>query len=182
MSKSKSLGLFLLILICTYNLTGPKKPHKYFDLPPKKTVEPEIIRYPFPKPKLNSFPTDFYPVHNKLSGIYKELTTSFPLKNVPVIALPVFKSTEPNISAGLVNYLTESAYSHLYYSKNMKIVKREYNISKKSRIKTKYILIGRISPVINQYRITLRLEDINTGEIIESFDDYIDKSIADRFL
>jgi TolB-like protein len=171
MRKLKILAGFAGALFYLWVLTEPQTP--------KPETPPQIVRRKLPKETPYKFPENYTTIHKDLEGVFNEVTSSFTGGNVPVLILPDF-----TLSTGdrpvFLTFVTESAYTHLSKSKNIRIVKRDYN--KKSRIKAKYILIGRLSSVANQIRVSVRIENINTGEIVDVFDDYIDKNKASLFL
>ena len=182
MSKSKVLAVFIIILAVLWQVTdyrGPLKPSK-----------PKIDRRALPKEKPYDFPAEYVKTHKKMAEIFKNVTSSFTEGNVPVIVLTPFvmapgasaEGPQDNSSPSLPAYLTESAYSYLYNDKNVRVVRRNYDLKNRSRIQAKYILIGRISSIGNQIRVTVRLENVTTGEILDSHDEYLDKAQVSRFL
>jgi TolB-like protein len=172
MGKLKILAVFFGVFWFIWTVTEPKTP--------KIEPPPQIVRRKLPKETPYKFPENYAGIHKELEGVSNEVSSSFAGSNVPVLILPVFTMSTGGTPV-LLNFVTESAYAHLSKSKNIRIVKRDYNKSK-SRLKAKYILIGRLSSVGNQIRVSLRIENINTGEIVDVFDDYIDKTKASQFL
>ncbi|MDR3266832.1 MAG: hypothetical protein LBT24_04585 [Tannerella sp.] len=166
MKKLKTLACFFGALWFLWAITEPKTP--------KPETAPQIVRRKLPKETTYKFPENYTGIHKELESVFSEVSSSFAGANVPVLILPVFTLSTGGTPV-LITYVTESAYAHLLKSKNIRIVKRDYNT--KSRIKAKYILIGRLSSVGDQIRVSVRIENINTGEIVDVFDGYIDKYI-----
>jgi TolB-like protein len=173
MNKLKALVVFFIILFIAWTVTYPKQPKK---APPP----PKITRRKLPMEAPYDFPENYILIHQELQYVFNEVSSSFTGNNVPVLVMPIFTMSTGGTPV-LLTYITESAYAHLSKSKNIRIVKRDYNKSK-SRIKSKYILIGRLSPVGDQIRVSIRIENINTGEIIDVFDEYIARDKASVFL
>jgi hypothetical protein len=171
MDKIKKLLGFFIILAVAWIVTEPKKP--------KEEPPPEITRRKLPKETPYKFPADYIWIHSKLENVFGGISSSFTEGNVPVLILSNFTMAMGS-SPELLTHVTESAYTYLSDSRNLRIVKRDYN--KKSRIKAKYILIGRLIPTADQIRISVRIENINTGEITEIFDEYIDRNKAGIYL
>jgi hypothetical protein len=162
---------FCIVLFVIWNVTEPEKP--------KEEPPPKIVRRKLPKETPYKFPDDYVLIHNKLKNVFDDLSSYFSEGNVPVLILSDFTMSNGN-TLKLSAYVTESAYAYLSNSKNLRIVKRDY--SKKSRIKANYILIGRLIPLADQIRVSVRVENINTGEITEIFDEYIDRNKAGIYL
>jgi hypothetical protein len=170
--KFKTLVIFYIILFVAWTVTEPQKP--------KEEPPPKIVRRKMPKEKPYNFPQEYAWIHNGLEDIFGKVSSSFSGKNIPVLVLPVFTMSTGD-TATLPAYMTESAYAYLSNSRNIRTVKRDYKKSK-SRIKSKYVLIGRLTPIGDQIRVSVRVEDIYTGEIIDVFDAYIDRNKAGFFL
>ncbi|MDR2865476.1 MAG: hypothetical protein LBV68_07710 [Spirochaetaceae bacterium] len=171
-----ALAVFAIILCGVWNCTGPEYPqrptretHTVTETPP-----PKIVRRQFPKEAPFAFPAEYKETYNKMSNVFLEVSNSFTGNNVPVLAVVPFTMSSGDNSAVLLTYAGETAYSYLSGSSKIRAVKRDY--SAKSRITSKYILIGKVIPIGNQVRLTVRVEDVRTGEIIDAFDEYIDKS------
>jgi hypothetical protein len=172
------LAAFYLILYIAWIATEPEKPGEQSG--PQEIVV-KTVRRSFPKAEPYSFSDSYTPVHNELQGLFNEVSSSFAGENIPVVLLPPFTMSAGSGSPGFLANITESAYAYLSESKNLRIVKRDYSKSK-SRIKSQYILLGILSPIRNQIRLSVRLENINTGEILDVFDEYLDKSRISEFL
>jgi len=168
------LGFFYFILAIIWIATEYKEPRK--ESPPK------ITRRSLPKEKPYVFPADYIESHRKLAILFGNATNMFIDGNTPVLALPSFAMTTDNFSTVLLAYITESAYAYLYTDRRVRVVRRDYTSDSRSRIKAKYILIGRVGTIGNQIRITVRIQDINTGEILDAFDDYIDRTKVSKYL
>jgi hypothetical protein len=172
------LAAFYLILYIAWIATEPEKPEEKPEAP---EVVVKTVRRSFPQEKPYSLPDNYAPIHDGLEGLFNEISSSFTGENVPVVILPPFKMATSSDSPVFLTHITESAYAHLSGSGNLRIVKRDYNKSK-SRIKSQYILLGILSPIRNQIRLSVRLENINTGEILDVFDEYFDMGKVSGFL
>jgi len=172
--KLKVLCTFWVILVIVWFVTEYKEP--------KEASPPKIVRRKLPAEKPYDFPGDYTESHKKLAGVFENATSIFTDGNVPVLVLPPFTMATDNSNPVLLAYVTESAYSYLYNDKKIRIVRRDYTSEGKSRIRAKYILIGKVGTIGQQIRITVRIQDINTGEILDAFDDYIDMAKVSKYL
>jgi TolB-like protein len=179
MRKLKMLGIYIIAVVVVFYAVTGSKPEL-----PKKPAAPvqKITRRNLPQEKPYDFPSDYLNVHKALAGSFSEVSAFFTNGNVPVLIITPFTITQSNNSPLVLTYLTESAYDYLHKSRNLRAIKRDYTSNKKPRITSNYILVGKVSPIGNQVRITLRIEDIRTGEIIDAFDDYVDKQAVARYL
>ncbi|MDR1179431.1 MAG: hypothetical protein LBK44_02905 [Spirochaetales bacterium] len=173
MKKLKILVVFYIILITVWYATEPAKP--------RQELSQKITRRKFPEKTDYAFPKEYAEVHKEFSGIFAEIPAAFP-QGTPVLVLPAFTMTGGNNSSALPEYVTESAYSYLSKNRNVRIVRRDYNSKTGSRIKAKYILIGRVNPIENQIRVSVRIENIASGEILDYFEKYIDKNKVAGYL
>jgi TolB-like protein len=172
--KLKQFILFYFILAIVWVMTEYKEP--------KETLPPKVVRRQFPMKRPYNFPKDFFETHTNLAGVFEDSTSMFTGGNIPVLILPPFTMVTGNSTAELINLVTESAFYHLYNDQKIRIVRRNYDEKNRSRIRANYILIGRISTIGNQIRITVRIQDINTGEILDAFDDYINIGQISKYL
>jgi TolB-like protein len=141
-----------------------------------------VTRRKLPVEKPYDFPGDYTDSHKKLAGVFESSTSMFTEGNVPVLTLPPFTMTTGGGAPELLNLVTESAYSYLYNDRKVRVVRRDYTSEKKSRIRANYILIGRVSTIGDQIRITVRIQDLRTGEIVDAFDDYIERAKLGKYL
>jgi hypothetical protein len=174
MKKLKMLVVFYIILIVVWHVTEPEKPRQ--ELPSK------ITRRKLPEKTAYAFPKEYEEVHRDFAAVFDGIPAAFPQGTVPVLVLPAFTMSADNNSSALPGYVTESAYSYLSKSPNVRIVRRDYNSKTGSRIKAKYILIGRVNPIENQLRVSVRIENIASGEILDYFEQYIDKAKVAGYL
>ena len=170
--KKKLLCVFYIILIVAWFKTEYEEPAVFTQ---------KVTRRALPKEKHFEFPNDYSETHNMLSGLFRDSTSSFTGNNFPVLALPPFTLTTGGGSPELLNLITESAYSHLRSDGKVRVVRRDYSPGSKSRIKAKYILIGRVGTIGDQIRVTVRVQDINTSEILDVFDSYIDRTKVSKY-
>ena len=170
----KLLGIFYFILAIAWVMTEYKEP--------KEAAEPKVVRRKLPKEKPYDFPGDYSDTHKEMAGVFGNSTGMFTNDNIPVLVLPPFTMATDDSTPHLLNLVTESAYSYLYNDRKVRIVRRDYTSDSRSRIRAKYILIGRVSTIGNQVRISVRIQDINTGEILDAFDGYIDKAKVNKYL
>ena len=172
--KLKLLGIFYCILAIAWFVTEYREP--------KEDAIPKVTRRKMPKVKPYDFPEDYTASHEKLANMFGNATSMFSGGNIPVLALPPFAMAAGESYPVLLNLITESAYSYLYNDRKVRVVRRDYSSESKSRIRSRYILIGRVSTIGNQIRITVRIQDINTGEILDAFDDFIDRAKINNYL
>ena len=168
----KALLIFYVILAVAWSITSYKEP--------KEKSGPGVTRREMPKGKPFSFPAGYADTNKKLASIFASATEIFDDGNVPVLALPPF--TMDNESPELLTLLTESAFFYLSNDKNVRVVRRDYSAGGSSRIKPKHILIGKVGEIGRQLRITVRIQDVNSGEILDVFDEYIRKADVAKFL
>jgi len=172
--KLTTLAVFIVIIFIAWDVTAYKEP--------KEEPPPKVTRRAMPKEKPYNFPGDYTETHKKLAGIFGEATSIFTGGNVPVLALPPFAMATGSGSPELLNLLTESAFSYFYNDRKVRVVRRDYNAANRSRIRAKHIVIGRVSTIGNQIRVIVRIQDVNTGEILDAFDDLIDRSQVSKHL
>jgi len=170
----KMLIIFYVVLAVIWSATSYKEPKE--DAPAKAS------RRALPREKPYDFPSAYSGTHKKLEGLFANSTEMFNGGNVPVLALPPFTMTAEGKSPELLNLLTESAFFYLCKDKNVRIVRRDYASGGNSRIKPRHILIGRVGEIGNELRITVRIQDVNSGEILDAFDEYVRKTDVARFL
>ena len=170
----KVLGIFYLILAVAWVVVGRKEP--------ERKILPKITRRSFPRETPYNFPPDYAETHKTLAKVFGDTTTMFTEENIPVLILPPFTMTTDDDNPVLLDYITKSAFSYLYNDNKIRVVQRDYTSENRSRIKARYILIGKISPIGNQFRITIRIQDINTGEILDAYDEYISKTQVSKYL
>ena len=163
--KKKWLIIFYIILLIIWIATDYREP---VEDPP-----PEIIRRVFPTEKTHNFPNDFIITHNSLANLFEDATSRFTHGNVPVLLLPDFVMATGDSTPVLLDYIKESAFSYLYNDPKVRVVRRNYDSDQRSRIRGNYILIGRVSTFRDQIRITVRIQDVNTGEILDAFDEFV---------
>ena len=172
-SIPKTLGIFYLALAVAWFATEYREP---------KEEAPKVTRRGLPVKKPYAFPADYSESHKKLAGVFAEATEMFSGGNVPVLLLPPFTLSTGDGSPALLTYVTESAYDYLYNDRKVRVVRRDYDSGGKSRIRGRYILIGKVGTLGEQVRITVRIQDVNTGEILDSFDNYLSRAQVGRYL
>ena len=171
--KKKLIVILYIVLAVAWFATDYKEP--------TEASAPKVARRKLPTEKPYNFPSDYTETHKKLAGVFTDAAGMFTGGNVPVLALPPFAMATGDSTPALLNLVTESAYSHLYNDRKVRVVRRDYSEGK-SRIRAKYILIGRVSTIGNQIRVTVRIQDINTGEILDAFDDFIERAKIGKYL
>lgn len=172
--KFKSLVLFYFILAIAWFMTEYREP--------QKDAGRGAARRKLPAEKPYDFPGDYTGPHKKLAAVFGNVTSMFTGGNIPVLALPSFSMASGDSKPVLLNLVTESAYFYLHNDQKIRVVRRDYSSGNKSRIKAGHILIGRVSAIGNQIRITVRIQDINTGEILDDYDCFFDKAEVKNYL
>lgn len=165
---------FYIILIIAWSASEYREP--------PVIIPPKITRKIMPKEKPYNFPADYADTHKHLANLFGNASSMFTGGNVPVLVMPLFTMSTGGESPELLELITESAFYYLYRDRKVRIVRRDYNSGKSSRIKAKHILIGRVSAIGNQIRVVVRIQDVNTGEILDAYDDFIDMEKVSKYL
>ena len=172
--KLKVIGVFYIILAIAWIRTEYREP--------VNATAPKAVRRALPKERPYAFPHDYAETHTKLAGLFADATNIFNRGTIPVLVLPSFVMAVDNNVPDLLSLITESAYFYLYNDQKVRVVRRDYSSGGKSRIRAKHILIGRVGIIGTQIRISVRVQDISTGEILDAFDNYIDKTKVGKYL
>jgi|GEM_PF-2867358 len=174
MGKLKALLIFYFILLVAWVLLVE-------DWRAVRDVAPVVVRRPFPRERPFNFPRGYIGTHQRLAGMFAESTSMFAGGNVPVLALPPFAMAAGGGSPEFLSLLTESAFYYLYNDRRVRVVRRDYEAGGRSRIRAYHILIGRVSTIGNHVRVTVRIQDVHSGEILDVFAEDIYRGDIARF-
>jgi hypothetical protein len=150
----------------------------------------------------NALPPDMELLQNRVSGLFREISLSFPAGERSVAALASFAVRDAETEAPLIAYLNESALVFLSGNPGLALVERsrldavraeqrlagagildtDSAITVGKLLGARYMITGQVIPMASQVIVFGRVIDVQTGEILSAAQVFLERRIVGDLL